>query len=98
MGKLSRLRMLGVSLNERVNSASSKLKANYDNHIQSQYPKIEEDSEGISIWESPKKVRMEFKTLTPQQGYDKTTSKFNKLHLTKFIRCYIEDTCVVIEY
>lgn len=82
---------------EQIRKGVIEIKDKYDKHKMEGYPKVEEDSEGIAYWESPKLVRMIFKGLTPQQGLTKTMDKFNKVKMIKFIRCYIENEYVVIE-
>jgi hypothetical protein len=100
MGKLSRLRMLGSGYTKRLEEARSglnKIGEIYNNHIMDGYPKVEEDNEGIIYWVTPKICRMEFKELTPQQGYIKTMEKFKRVRMDKFINCYIDDKYVVVE-
>jgi hypothetical protein len=94
MGKSSRIRNLGVNYKERIKGVTVKL---YNEHTLKKYPYDEEDSEGISHWMNPKLVKMEFKDLTPEQGYNKTMGKFKLIRMDKFIKCYIEDKYVVVE-
>jgi hypothetical protein len=82
----------------RVDKAIERLRVAYDKQLMKHYPQIEEDYEGISIWENPKKVKMQFKGITPEQGYSKTMEKFRMLHIDRFINCYIEGIYVVVEY
>ena len=99
MGKLSRFKIPGYTERmEKINKGIEEIKDRYDRHVMESYPKIVEDSEGIAYWESPKFVKMKFKGITPQQGYIRTMDKFNKLHIARFIRCYIKDEYVVVEF
>jgi hypothetical protein len=92
--------MLGSNYTQKMEDIKKGLvilRERHDKHILNKYPKTEEDSEGIMYWESPKHVRMEFRGLTPQQGYVKTMSKLKLTRMDKFIKCYIEDKYVVVE-
>jgi hypothetical protein len=101
MDKLSRLRILGQSYTERVDDLKNGAKIlgnKYREHMLTKYPKTEVDSEGVMLWESPKKCKMIFHELTPEQGYIKTVDKFNKYHVNEFVRIYIDGVYVVVEW
>jgi hypothetical protein len=92
--------MLGNNYSKRLEEARNGLNRigeMHHKHIMDSYPRIEEDNEGIMYWSSPKICRMEFRELTPQQGYDKTMNKFRLARMDKFIKCYIDDKYVVVE-
>jgi hypothetical protein len=100
MGKRSRLKNLGEKYKQQIEDIKKGLMTvgtRYDEHILDKYPKVEEDSEGTMYWATLKICRMEFKELTPQQGYVKTMEKFKRVRMDKFINCYIDDKYVVVE-
>ena len=96
MGKKSMLKVPGYA--ERLENIKNNAIKIVNDHLQTNYPKIEEDGEGIATWESPKRVKMQFKNITPVEGYLKTMTKFKRLHMDKYIRCYLENGLVVIEF
>lgn len=58
-------------------------------HYSKSYPYVEEDSEAVATWESARKVRMRFKGITVQEGYERARKKFgimgrlySRIHIT----------------
>jgi hypothetical protein len=101
MGLKSRSKMLETSADERKAKAKEiidNLIKKYNNHVLSQYPRIEEDSEGIITWENPRKYSMVFKGITVDEGYNKTVSKFKLFHLYKSVKISIIGNTVEVEY
>jgi hypothetical protein len=79
----------------KIKEATIKL---YKEHLVKSYPYSEEDKEGVIIWETPRKCRMQFKELSVEDGYAKTVKMYKRVHLSSRISISIQNGYVVVEF
>ncbi len=66
-------------------------------HLSAIYPRTDEDAEAIATWISPKCVKMRFKAMTPDEGYNKTVKKF-KILFRYGVKVTREDDLTVVSF
>jgi hypothetical protein len=95
--------MIGDKIRRRVEELNTVKKARgliegFKVHEKRTYPYVEEDSEGITKWLSPRMALLKFKGITVQEGYSRTVNKFKytqRIHKTSIS---IEGDYVVVNF